>query len=532
MNSEKIKVNFIVDNISIAYWKIKSIKKLLNNDQLEVCIYVITNISDIKDLNKKDKLFSALYKAILFLESKIFKLKLKIFSKFSLYDFEDFQNIIKDINIVDFNNYSSQNNSDLNINFTELSDIDFSRIFKINNVWSILTGNSRFNNDFKGLQEVVKQHNTFKISIVDNVNSQSGEICVLQSSHSRIDKVYVLNTLSFAFAKVPNMLDKSIKDYLCTNTKTKNSFNSILRTNHYVFAFFFGFLFNYAKKLMNKVIGTFFYDQWILMFQLEKDAKTKSDFKFDSFKEILPPKDRIWADPFFIEKNGEYHIYIEELLVKEGKGFISHFTIGNDGNYTKPQKIIEEDYHMSYPYLFEDSGSLYMIPETNNNRTISLYRCVEFPLKWEFEMHLLEDIDANDSSIIYKDNKYWIFTNVRTNNYMSCDDELHIYYSENLLSKSWVPHIQNSVVSDVRFSRPAGQFFLHEGNLIRPAQNCSKHYGYGLNFQRVDKISPNEYSELEYEKVIPDWNIRIKSVHTFNKMNRLTIIDAQKKRSR
>ena len=42
--------------------------------------------------------------------------------------------------------------------------------------------------------------------------------------------------------------------------------------------------------------------------------------------------------------------------------------------------VLEKDYHLSYPFLFEDNDELFMIPETATNKTIELYKCEEFKM--------------------------------------------------------------------------------------------------------------------------------------------------------
>lgn len=39
-----------------------------------------------------------------------------------------------------------------------------------------------------------------------------------------------------------------------------------------------------------------------------------------------------------------------------------------------------------------------MIPESSANKTIELWKCTEFPLKWEKHSNLIENIEAVDST--------------------------------------------------------------------------------------------------------------------------------------
>ena len=53
------------------------------------------------------------------------------------------------------------------------------------------------------------------------------------------------------------------------------------------------------------------------------------------------------------------------------------------GFWREPVAVIEEPFHMSFPMCFEWQNELYMIPETEMDQALHLYRCVEFPYKWE-----------------------------------------------------------------------------------------------------------------------------------------------------
>ena len=49
--------------------------------------------------------------------------------------------------------------------------------------------------------------------------------------------------------------------------------------------------------------------------------------------------------------------------------------------------------------------------------------------------------------------------------------------------------------TDVRSARPGGLPFVHEGALYRPAQDCSRSYGWRISVQRVARLTPTEFAE-------------------------------------
>ena len=65
--------------------------------------------------------------------------------------------------------------------------------------------------------------------------------------------------------------------------------------------------------------------------------------------------------------------------------------------------MLEENFHLSYPFLFHHEKELYMCPETHEAKDIRLYKCVDFPLKWKFAKTLIKNVSAVDTNIFYKD---------------------------------------------------------------------------------------------------------------------------------
>ncbi|HMI92929.1 MAG TPA: hypothetical protein VK509_16250, partial [Polyangiales bacterium] len=68
----------------------------------------------------------------------------------------------------------------------------------------------------------------------------------------------------------------------------------------------------------------------------------------------------------------------------------------------------------------------------------------------------------------------------------------------------WTPHRGNPVKHDVTSARPGGNFFWHRGTLYRPAQDGSRHYGYGLAVCRVHELTPTRYEEEVVFRMYPE----------------------------
>jgi len=286
------------------------------------------------------------------------------------------------------------------------------------------------------------------------------------------------------------------------------------------------------KKLLQKVRrkwdGTFYFRQWMLLYDIREGISTS----LWRFKHITPPKDRFWADPFVVARDNKYYIFIEEFLYAPQKGHISLIVMNKDGSWESPVRVLEAPYHLSYPFILEFEGDLYMVPESMGNGTVELYKCTAFPRKWEFQKNLMENCQAVDPTLIQWQGKWWMFVNQIQTEGTSLWDELFLYYSDSPLSNNWTPHRRNPVVSDVKSARPAGRLFVRDGHLYRPSQNSSGHYGYGFNICEITKLTETEYEENVVSRVEPKWDKNIVSTHTISYEDGLTIIDGELRRRR
>jgi hypothetical protein len=95
--------------------------------------------------------------------------------------------------------------------------------------------------------------------------------------------------------------------------------------------------------------------------------------------------------------------------------------------------VLERDYHLSYPFLVEQDGELYMIPESGRNRTVEVYRCIDFPLRWRLERVLLDGVRLVDATFHRGEDRWWMFANAAAGGSRVFDDELHLFHAERLL---------------------------------------------------------------------------------------------------
>ena len=280
-----------------------------------------------------------------------------------------------------------------------------------------------------------------------------------------------------------------------------------------------------ARASLERRIST---EQWILMFRLAPELCTDPA----QFTKIVPPKDCYWADPHLVQRDGRFYAFVEEYPYATGRGRIAVLPIESDGTWSETIPVLERDYHLSYPFVFEDAGELYMVPESSENRTVDLYRCVDFPARWEHVETLLSGVPATDTTLLHAAGRWWLFTNLIEFDGESFSEELYIFYSDSLVGGSWKPHRRNPVVSDARRSRPAGAMIERDGRVLRPAQDCSVRYGYGIRLQQIETLSETDYRETEVARIEPVWDRRIVATHTLAHVPGMTMIDALQPRLR
>ncbi len=241
------------------------------------------------------------------------------------------------------------------------------------------------------------------------------------------------------------------------------------------------------------------------------------------YRVIVPPRDRFYADPFLVDRDGKSFLFYENYSFAKERAHISCSEVRPDASITEPVTVLECPYHLSYPFIFDHDGETYMIPESAANRTVDIYRAEQFPTKWTYHGILLADVNAVDATIHAAGGKLWMFVGVAASHYPDCD-ELCLYHADNVLGP-WTPHPLNPIISDVRRARPAGKLFFEDGKLIRPSQDCSQAYGYALNFSEVVRLNETEYEERPIAKILPTWHKGNLGTHHFTRSNSFEAID-------
>jgi hypothetical protein len=247
------------------------------------------------------------------------------------------------------------------------------------------------------------------------------------------------------------------------------------------------------------------------------------DLSGPAWNVLQDPGNRFFADPFAITWQGRTFAFFEDLDHRVGKGIISAIEFDGTGPVGKVMPVLDESWHLSYPFLLEHDGQLWMIPESSTNNDVAIYRCVRFPDKWERHATLLTGVEIADITITQHNGFYYMFGAWRDGT-AGYSDVLAIYHSPDVMGP-WTPHASNPILTDRATTRPAGNFVRKEGLLLRPVQDCSESYGGALALAEILELTPDTFRQeiRGYIRPGPVWPGR--KLHTLNRCGDLELID-------
>ena len=264
---------------------------------------------------------------------------------------------------------------------------------------------------------------------------------------------------------------------------------------------------------------------------------------------VLPHSDDFWyADPLIISREGRQIVYMERVDRHTGIGAIVASDI-TQGTWSDPVPVIEENFHMSFPMCFEMNGDLYMIPETEMDNAVNIYRCTGFPYEWEHAGRVLEGEKIVDSVVvdINKDSAYLI------GSYYKPEDVFYTRFcsyriimgEDGSISGELVedPVLQNTETESTDKqhstvsagfsreytlkSRMAGYPLWEEDKVIYPVQrSTSGIYGYSVEFM----LDVPDSGEMIREILPGDTDIpgyKLIGVHTYSTTDIYEVIDIQ-----
>ena len=214
-----------------------------------------------------------------------------------------------------------------------------------------------------------------------------------------------------------------------------------------------------------------------------------------SFEDVKDVRADFVADPFMLRVDGVWHMFFEVMDAESRLGKIALATSGDGLRWNYERVVLEEPFHLSYPYVFEWRGEYYMTPETLQPGAIQLYKADTFPLRWRRVGAIIEGAHADPSPFRFAE-RWWMLACSTPNKH----DTLRLYFADDLTGR-WTEHPLSPVVEEnCRVARPAGRVVVCDDSVIRFAQDCHPFYGTRVRAFEATELTPTSYREREHKQ--------------------------------
>ena len=229
-------------------------------------------------------------------------------------------------------------------------------------------------------------------------------------------------------------------------------------------------------------------------------------------------KDRWFADPFILEVTKEHYIVlVEEWFDPIGRGRISKLIVNrNDYKLKDIKTILELDSHLSFPFIQRTREGIYIIPENSATGNLSRYKYDPKTDIISLDNIICHDCLTDSVPFVYNGKEFMFSTKLPDAN----GKGLGIYKKKNdgTYSQYDTYHFEENI------SRMAGDVFMFEGILYRPAQVCIKSYGDAVSIQKIIcKESTFLFKELR--RIYSPSHKYDLGFHTFNVFQNHIVVD-------
>ena len=226
------------------------------------------------------------------------------------------------------------------------------------------------------------------------------------------------------------------------------------------------------------------------------------------------------ADSFLFVKDDTLYLFYE-LQHWDDPGVIAMVKTCDLNIWTEPVVVLRQPFHLSFPYVFEDNGQVFMVPESQESNAIHLFQADNDQLTSFSKVRTLlhqkreEGIhyNLNDSHIYKKDGIYFLFTSYQKD-WMYYQE---LYMTDDLLRCEFVKHPKSPICQSNEFGRNGGSLIDYEGRLLRVTQDCHADYGDNVSLMKITKLDEIEYEEQLYrQNVLPHNSIFRDGGHQLN----------------
>jgi hypothetical protein len=236
------------------------------------------------------------------------------------------------------------------------------------------------------------------------------------------------------------------------------------------------------------------------------------------------------ADPFGIERDGVRHVFVEQYDYRTRHGTIECLAYARDGALLDRRRVLAEPWHLSYPFVFEAEGGIYMLPEAHRSGGLVLYRAADFPWRWERAGAIPLDAIPVDATPIFHDGRWWLFYAAAGRGEGAKTGALYVAWAERLAGP-WTAHPTNPVRTGQDASRPGGTPVIVDGTLVLPMQDCRHTYGGAIRPLTVHRLTPDSFEAEAGAAIVapPSFAPFDAGLHTLSAMGDATLVDVKRR---
>ncbi|HTO16589.1 MAG: hypothetical protein PHP72_03565 [Dysgonamonadaceae bacterium] len=533
----------------LSNWELRIIEKIINDKELELSLL----IQDGREGNEIEKSQGGRFKRLIKSENSlgklIFKIQILIERKlFREYHTINKGGIINKLKTVETVYLKPKRRGSLDI----FSSVDAEKIKSYNldiilrlefniikgdilnsakyGVWSLHYADNSINHGGPaGFWEILHHHTSVGVTLQQLTPELNGGLIIDKAffnyhwSFAKTNRLILEASVSLLFKNIRQL---QIGNY--SPTESTVYYNSPYKAPN--LANLIKYIFGFYSKLRSKIFGRVKY----LLFGIRYDCWTlwigKGDFLNSTLFRLNPiklPKNEFWADPFIFNYKGDNYIFFENYNYSTKRGKISCGRIKDD-ELVDVTDVLDLDYHLSYPFIFEENGDVFLMPESSENKRLEIYKCISFPNKWELYSTAFEgEMVADASFYVDNTNQRWLFINKQDDLNSAMENELFIYRVDSLKLELLEPHLQNPVIINSETARNGGAIFKYRDEIYRPSQaNIEGVYGRALNINKIERLTIEEYVEKTTVTTYPNFHKGLIAMHHLHQVKDLFVIDA------
>ena len=229
---------------------------------------------------------------------------------------------------------------------------------------------------------------------------------------------------------------------------------------------------------------------------------------------INKDKSHWYADPFILDvTDDEIILLVEDMPTFPHKGVISKLVVSKNTMEIIDKKVVLElPTHLSFPAILREKGNVYVYPENAHDNVLKIYKFIDDEL---ISPVILSNDQIWDSVITDLFGQRLLFT-ARNNDYYldiyrwNCDTDMFEFLQ--------------SIKSENKNSRMAGQLFVVNGKIYCPCQDCSQRYGGALIIKEVN-FDGMTFSFTPVRRLTSTHPTLKEGLHTINSYKDIVVID-------